>query len=106
MPATWKFSDGTTLQQGGIVTGAGRFASGLRLDLEGKRAGLPVSVSMWEEPGGAEQLDPSNIAVLDVWARNLARVYGVAVVDAPTYDYPPEPRGEPDEDEDEDGGIH
>lgn len=100
MPATWKFSDGTTLQPGGVVTGAGRFADGLRLDLAGKRAGLPVSVSMWAEPGGSEQLDPNDIAILDVWARNLARVYGVEVVEAPTYDYPPDPRGELEEPED------
>lgn len=100
MPATWRFSDGTTLQPGGVVSGAGRFADGLRLDLAGKRAGLPVSVSMWAEPGGSEQLDPNDIAILDVWARNLARVYGVEVVEAPTYDYPPDPRGELEEPED------
>lgn len=100
MAAIWRFSDETTLKQGGTVHGDSPLAASLRFGLGGVADGLPLSVSMWAEPGGSEQLDPNDIAILDVWARNLARVHGVEVVEAPTYDYPPDPRGELEEPED------
>lgn len=100
MAAIWRFSDGTTLEQGGAVHGDSPLAASLRFGLGGVADGLPLSVSMWPEPGGSVQLDPRDIGVLDVWARSVAQRKGATVTEAPTYDYPPDPRGELEEPED------
>ncbi len=99
MAAIWKFSDGTILEQGGRVTGDGALAYSLRYGIAAIRDGLSMPVTMWPMPGGEVELDLEDIAITDTWARNVARLKGASVVEAPEFDFPPDPRGELEEPE-------
>lgn len=93
MAVSWAFSDGTTLELGGKVSGAGRLADELRSDASDAKAGRPSPVMLWPEPEGIVQLDLNDVPIVDAWARREARRAKVEVVSAPEFDPPPNPRG-------------
>ncbi len=96
---TWQFSDGTILELGGLVTGTSEFADSLRFGIEGAARGLPLTVFLWTPPEGGVQFDANNVAILDAYARDVARTRGVTVASGPEFEAPPDPNGpipEPD----------
>lgn len=80
----WLFSDGTRVQLGGNVEGAGALARKLRDQLELLPYGRACGVAVEPEPAGKVQLDPGNPYHVDAWVREWLRwVPGVELVSAP-----------------------
>lgn len=88
---TWRCSDGTEIDLGGVVRGDEPFAESLRDDIRRIAVGLPPPVQLYPPPGGSVELDVNDPVLVDSWVRNEARLLGVEVVDAPDVEYPVSP---------------
>lgn len=59
---TWRFSDGTTVELGGVVDGPSLFAQTLRADIASG-----TDVAIWPEPGARVPLDVNDPAIVHRW---------------------------------------
>jgi hypothetical protein len=98
---TWRFADGTVVEPGGVVEGATHFAQLLRSRMAGAR------VVIWPAPSPARDLDPNDVAVLDLWLTNMSRAYSVEMTERPKNvpPLPPPPWGEDDEESADADGV-
>lgn len=87
----WRFSDGTTVELGGMVEGPTLLAQRLRADLA-----QPQVVTAWPPPGGDVELDAGDPALLEAWLRSELRywadVRGLALTLKSPTGIPPLPR--------------
>lgn len=92
--AFWRFSDGTVLRTGALVEGQQPFADHLRAKLYSLAYGVGPLVWLDQDRDGAVALHPENNWLLDLWARNEARLAGLEVYET---DYTPRPSDIPAE---------
>lgn len=62
----WTFSDGTTVELGGVVTGATYVAQKLRAALNASRR---QRIQIWPPPSEPVPLDPNSASMLEAWLR-------------------------------------
>lgn len=85
----WTFADQTRVALGGHITGTGPFADRLRSDLARRATGDSVFVHVRPHPSGDDPLDVSDPLLVCLWAKQVARELGIAVVNGPDLKPPP-----------------
>jgi len=80
----WTLSDSTTISHdAGTITGSSELAARLRAERAAAAQGLEIWVQLAAEPGAPQLLDTADVACVNVWVRQLARLAGVTVLSAP-----------------------